>query len=274
MAQIFRKSAIERLSSPEQLDRLIVITSPLSWLALVGVALIIAVIIIWAFFGTVPSTIDAKGIITNGGYSNSVYSDVSGRLTEICVSVDEKVSEGKKIASVEDSTGSVHDIISNQAFVVADIPVKLNDEINCGDELLGISPTSEYDRFVVFYVDIETLPRITAGMKVIVNLPGLDSRKYGHMEAEIVNIDSYATPKKNIKRVAGNNGMIEYLGGENQPVAAVTCKLRKDKDSANGLYWSGIEGKNVSLSAGNVAEVKVIVEEEAPISILIPAYGD
>lgn len=33
---IYRKSMLERMSSPEQLDKMIVITSPSFWLALAG----------------------------------------------------------------------------------------------------------------------------------------------------------------------------------------------------------------------------------------------
>ena len=41
MSNIFRKSVIERLSSPEQLDKMIRITSPLTWLFIVACALIL-----------------------------------------------------------------------------------------------------------------------------------------------------------------------------------------------------------------------------------------
>ena len=40
MAEIFRKSALEKLSSPEQLDKMIVITSPSFWLSMVGAGIV------------------------------------------------------------------------------------------------------------------------------------------------------------------------------------------------------------------------------------------
>ena len=39
MAELYRKSALERISSPDQLDTMLKISSPISWLALVGAAL-------------------------------------------------------------------------------------------------------------------------------------------------------------------------------------------------------------------------------------------
>ena len=38
MGQIFRKSLLDKLSSPEQLDKMIVITPPSFWIALTGAA--------------------------------------------------------------------------------------------------------------------------------------------------------------------------------------------------------------------------------------------
>ena len=48
MAQVFRKSALEKLPSPEQLDKAMVVTSPASWAVLTGVALIVAAAVVWA----------------------------------------------------------------------------------------------------------------------------------------------------------------------------------------------------------------------------------
>ena len=41
MADLYRKSSLDKLSNPEQLDRMIKISSPLSWLALIAVLLVI-----------------------------------------------------------------------------------------------------------------------------------------------------------------------------------------------------------------------------------------
>ena len=60
---LFRKSSLEKLASPEQLDKAITIARPASWLALIGVTLIFIITAIWAFNGTLPVTIHAPGIV-------------------------------------------------------------------------------------------------------------------------------------------------------------------------------------------------------------------
>ena len=51
--QIFRKVALERLSSPEQLDVLMQITSPAGWLALAALVALLLVGVLWSVLGIV-----------------------------------------------------------------------------------------------------------------------------------------------------------------------------------------------------------------------------
>jgi hypothetical protein len=67
MADLYRKSALERLSSPEQLDKAITVSAPSSWLALLGITALVVTVIIWSVFGKLPTTITATGIVTTDG---------------------------------------------------------------------------------------------------------------------------------------------------------------------------------------------------------------
>lgn len=62
-SKLFRKVALERLASPEQLDRLMQITTPRGWLALLVLGFAIVALVIWSILGQIPTTIDAQGIL-------------------------------------------------------------------------------------------------------------------------------------------------------------------------------------------------------------------
>ena len=85
MADLYRKSSLERMSNPEQLDKVLKVTSPLSWLALLGLTFIIVVTIVWSIIGTIPETVTAKGIISPAVGSNSVYSEDTGTVVSLRV---------------------------------------------------------------------------------------------------------------------------------------------------------------------------------------------
>lgn len=271
MAQLFRKSSIERLSSPEQLDKSIVVTSPMSWTVLIGVALIIVCFVVWAICGTMPTTLEARGIVSNGIYTNSIYSDFSGVITEVLVSEGQTVNDGTILVKIEDSNKQTHEVIADNSFKITKVCVNTGEAVNYTEELFGISPVSDGDAFVVFYIGIEQIPSISADMDVVVNMPAFDNQKYGHMKGTIVAVDSYTSSSESIRRILGTNeDVIEYLGMTGQPMVAVTCKLEKDSDSANGFFWSNDKGKELSVNYGNIVNVKIIMDEHAPITKLIP----
>jgi multidrug resistance efflux pump len=273
MAQLFRKSAIEKLSSPEQLDKSIVVTSPLSWLSLIGVALIVVCFVIWSICGTMPTTTEAQGIISNGIYTNSIYAEFGGKISEVYVTEGAKVEKNKVLCSVIDGNNIAHDITAKEDCVITKQLVQKDDIVNYSDEMFGISPVSSNDFYVIFYVGIEQLPSMHTGMDVVVNMPGYDNQKYGHMKGKIVHVDDFAADETSIRRVLGNNeDVISYLGAMEQPVVPVTCKLEKDKTSSNGLFWSSEMGKELHANVGSVVKVKIIMNESAPITKLIPAF--
>lgn len=62
----YRQTALDRLSSPEQLDQLLVATRPQGWLALAALLVLLASALVWASYGTVTTRITAQGVVIRG----------------------------------------------------------------------------------------------------------------------------------------------------------------------------------------------------------------
>lgn len=62
--ELFRKVALERLSSPEQLDRLLRVTSARSWLLLLALLLLSGIAALWSFTGYLDKTVNGYGMVT------------------------------------------------------------------------------------------------------------------------------------------------------------------------------------------------------------------
>jgi len=60
---LFRKSALDRLSSPEDLDQALVEPLPRGSLLLIAVLAIIALAAVWSWFGSVPLLVEARGAL-------------------------------------------------------------------------------------------------------------------------------------------------------------------------------------------------------------------
>ncbi len=98
---LYRQEALDRLSSPEQLDEAIVITGTGSWAALAGVLLLLATFTGWAFTAQIPTRIEGQGILfSGGGQVVDAISAASGTLMKPRVAIGDKVRQGDVLAEI------------------------------------------------------------------------------------------------------------------------------------------------------------------------------
>ena len=57
--RIFREKSLDRVTSPEQLDDCIKVTTPSVWLILIATLILIFGVCFWAVFGKIPVNTDA-----------------------------------------------------------------------------------------------------------------------------------------------------------------------------------------------------------------------
>ena len=82
---IFRQQALDRLSSPERLDRLMQVVSPKDWLPLGGLAVIGVLGVLWSLYGNIPITVTGKGVLINPRRVVQFQSPISGQLQSLNV---------------------------------------------------------------------------------------------------------------------------------------------------------------------------------------------
>ena len=140
MAQIYRKTALDKISSPEQLDKSLKITSPLSWLALIGLTLIVVVAVIWSVVGRIPETITLQGVLAEPNGVCSVFATESGKVVEITIDGNDPVSIGTPIMLFKAVDEEEKTLLSDQAGTVYRILKDSKSDFLPGEEILRISP--------------------------------------------------------------------------------------------------------------------------------------
>jgi HlyD family secretion protein len=97
---IFRKVALERLSSPEQLDQLMQVTNPQGWLALTGLSALLAAALLWGFFGSVPTETTGEGILLRQNGVSDLVAAGAGQVDEVEVAVGDAIQKGQVVAKL------------------------------------------------------------------------------------------------------------------------------------------------------------------------------
>ncbi len=98
---IFRKVALERLSSPEQLDQLLQVTSPKGWMALLTFGVMIIAAISWGVFGSLPTEALGQGILIRQGGVSDVVAVGGGQVESVLVNVGDVVEKGQEVVKIQ-----------------------------------------------------------------------------------------------------------------------------------------------------------------------------
>lgn len=96
-----RKSSLTKLSSPEELDKLIQITTPKGWMWMAGLGLAVLGALVWAFTGSLSDKVTGQGIIIRSGGVYDVIAGSSGRVKDIYFGPGDEVQRGQTIARIE-----------------------------------------------------------------------------------------------------------------------------------------------------------------------------
>lgn len=97
---IFRQEALERLSSPEQLDTLMQVVRPAGWLAAWTTVALLAAAVAWGFLGRIPIRVAGQGVLLESGGIAVVASPAAGEVEQLAVGVGDRVEEGQVIGSL------------------------------------------------------------------------------------------------------------------------------------------------------------------------------
>lgn len=111
---LFTKAALEKLSTPEQLDILMEVTKPMGWISLMTTGFLLLMAILWGIFGSIPIRVDGKGILIIGGSLIDIEAGSGGRISEILVKPGDVLKPGDAIATVGQSK-LVEDIKNEKA---------------------------------------------------------------------------------------------------------------------------------------------------------------
>ena len=93
---VFRKKAMDRISSPEQLSEYLRVTTPGIWIVLASIVLLLTGILVWSAVGVLETTKEARAVASDGRASVAV---ISSDDEELKTGMTLRVASGEYIIS-------------------------------------------------------------------------------------------------------------------------------------------------------------------------------
>lgn len=270
--RLFRKEALDRLLSPEELDQLMKVTTPRSWLALLGLLAILAAVTVWGFLGSIPITVDGQGILIRGGGINSIASPVEGQITDIYVDVGETIEEGEVVARVlNPQTSENTPVISSFNGRVLEIRFSAGSPVEIGTPLISVEPRGRQikDLEAIVYVSPTDGKRIRPGMEVQIAPRTVRPEEVGYMLGRVISVGQFPESEQSMLRVLSNPDLVREFLTDSAPIQ-VRVDLIPSSDTLSGYRWSTPQGPDSEIQSGTLASAIIQLEQQRPIELIFP----
>ena len=98
---LFRRQALQRSSSPERLDQIMQVVSPMKWLPLAALGTLVAAGVTWSILGRIPITVEGKGVLVYPSKVVGFEFPISGKLQAFNIHVGDFVKKGQILGTID-----------------------------------------------------------------------------------------------------------------------------------------------------------------------------
>ncbi len=262
---MFRKEALEKLSSPEQLDQLLKVTSPKGWLALLGLGLLIGAVVIWSILGSIPSTIRGEGILIRGEGVQLIDAPQGGRVSKLLVSAGDSIQANQVVANMTTSDGDV-EIQSPRAGRILELRVSEGAFVQPGTVLVSFELAQE-DLQAVLYLPAVDGKKVQPGMEVQVAPSTVSQQEYGVLRGRVKSVSDFPATVPGMFRVLGSDDLVQALSSSGAPIE-IRVELFK-ADTPSGYQWSSPAGPPTTIQGGTFCSATIVLGQRRPISLVL-----
>ena len=263
MASSFRRRALEGVSSPEDLDRLVKVALPRTWVALGGLGLLIVTAAVWAAVARVPTTVKGPGYLLHQGGIHSAAAPTAGVVVDILHQVGDTVVAGEVLGHVRAADGQLVAARSPSSGKVIEVSVGLGDYLDAGRPLALVDPAAQPE-VVYAYLPQSDAKEARVGDRVQISTSTAPPSQYGFLLGRVAAISQYPATQERLTSIVRLKTVLARINALG-PVFELIVQLDRDPRTPSKLDWSIGQGPPYRLSIGTPASISVVTGQRAPI---------
>lgn len=301
-SQIFSQEALDKLRSPEKLDTMLPITTPVSWIALIAILVLLFSVVLWSIYGAFTVKADGMGLIMDSAGVMNITHIANGKISHLYVRPGMPIHKGDLIAHMEqaeqsadtrmaqygmglasndrDAMGRAYqydakryqqdvaeDIYSDYDGIVDEVMVDVGSMITAGTPICSVRMTQNREDLTgLLYIPVDKGKRIQPGMTIQLSPNGADVSQTGSLIGVVRSVSQYPMTIQGIQQHLGNAQLAQWiLQAQNSSVMEVVFDLVKDSDDKSGYLWTSHVGEHKPITAGSFCTGSIIIERKPPI---------
>ena len=290
------------MRSPEKLDEILPITTPITWMGLIAVAVSIFSVILWSIFGSFTVKAEGMGLIMDPQGVSNITTIFGGKIDKLYIHSGQKIKKGDKIAHIEqiqenastrmaqyapelatselDVQNKVYEfdarryqknetefIYSSYDGTIDDILTSEGATVGNGTPICSVRLSGgRKDLTGILYIPVDKGKRVKPGQSIQLAPNGVDISQSGSLLGVVRSVSQYPVSMQSIQNRLGNDHLSQFiLQSQQSAVMEVTFDLVKDEDSESGYLWTSTIGEHAPITAGSFCTGSIIIERQPPI---------
>lgn len=300
--KMFSKEALDRLRSPEKLNTMISVTTPIGWMGLAGICLLFFAVVLWSIFGSFTEKAMGMGLILDSAGVANVTHAATGKITDIYVKRGNRIKEGDLVARMDqpeqsadtriaqygmdlatndrDVMGKVYqygakkhqetvrkNVYSDYDGIVDEVMVETGNIVPAGNPICTVRLTQNREELNgILYIPVDKGKRVVPGMTIQLAPNGVDVSQTGSLLGVVESVSQYPISSAGIEKGLGNAQLAQYvLSKDGGAAVEVKFSLVKDASSESGYLWTSVVGKHTPITPGSYCTGAVVIERQMPI---------
>ncbi|GAB2921996.1 HlyD family efflux transporter periplasmic adaptor subunit [Streptomyces mayteni] len=266
----FRREALAKLRSPEELDLPVRLARPPGRLVLAVTFLVMTAAAYWAFTGSVSATQSAPGILTPPDGSYVLESPVAGQVTRVLAAEGDTLEPGDPLLQVATEEGD-REVPAVAGGRVTALLAREGAVVTAGAEVATLEHRTDQDEplVAVLYLPGGSAAAIPAGARVDLDVQSVPRDRFGVLRGRVLAVGGAPQTSAQLAGFLGDEQLAAQFAARGNPVA-VLVELETSPTTESGYRWSSDDGPPFAVDSRTPVTGTIRLSEQRPVDWLLP----
>lgn len=266
----FRRNALSRLQSPEELDLPVRLARPQGGLVLAVTLVVLAAATVWAVAGTVSSKVHAPGILARAQGSYVLQSPLAGQVVAVRAQPGQTLAAGTPLLQVRTGTG-VQTIRMVAPGRLLALTARIGSVVATGANVATLEHVAGRGNPLVamLYLTGHDATDIPVGAAVQLTVQSVSTKRYGTLRGKVQAVGGTPQTRAQITDFLGEEQLGDVFSAKGAPTAVVV-ELVPARHTRSGYQWSTSDGPAQALASLTPVTASVVLSSQHPLDWLLP----